>query len=67
MTQLCTLAPVTGETVRSSKATAVGNECDRPRELVHMDVTKLGRIPDGGGWCPRPQALRDHNVLTLDS
>jgi transposase InsO family protein len=22
----------------------------RPGELVHMDVKKLGRIPDGGGW-----------------
>ena len=25
-------------------------ERDRPGELVHMDVKKLGRIPDGGGW-----------------
>ncbi len=23
---------------------------DRPGELVHFDVKKLGRIPDGGGW-----------------
>ena len=23
---------------------------DRPGELVHMDVKKVGRIPDGGGW-----------------
>ena len=23
---------------------------DRPGELVHIDVKKLGRIPDGGGW-----------------
>ena len=22
----------------------------RPGELVHMDVKKIGRIPDGGGW-----------------
>lgn len=22
----------------------------RPGELVHMDIKKLGRIPDGGGW-----------------
>jgi hypothetical protein len=22
----------------------------RPGELVHVDVKKLGRIPDGGGW-----------------
>jgi transposase InsO family protein len=25
-------------------------ERDRPGELVHMDVKKIGRIPDGGGW-----------------
>jgi hypothetical protein len=23
---------------------------DHPGELVHIDVKKLGRIPDGGGW-----------------
>ena len=23
---------------------------DRPGELVHVDVKKLGKIPDGGGW-----------------
>jgi hypothetical protein len=22
----------------------------RPGELVHVDVKKLGKIPDGGGW-----------------
>lgn len=42
--------PMTGEVVRSSKQTAVRNQRDRPGELVHMDVKKLGRIPDGGGW-----------------
>jgi transposase InsO family protein len=25
-------------------------ERDRPGELVHVDIKKLGRIPDGGGW-----------------
>ncbi|MGC0252178.1 IS481 family transposase [Pseudactinotalea sp. Z1748] len=25
-------------------------EVDRPGQLVHVDVKKLGRIPDGGGW-----------------
>ena len=25
-------------------------ERDRPGELVHIDVKKLARIPDGGGW-----------------
>jgi transposase InsO family protein len=42
--------PMTGEVIRSSKATAVRYERDRPGELVHMDVKKIGKIPDGGGW-----------------
>ncbi|MEZ5209653.1 IS481 family transposase [Gordonia sp. PP30] len=25
-------------------------EVDRPGRLVHVDIKKLGRIPDGGGW-----------------
>jgi transposase InsO family protein len=44
------LDPITGEVIRSSKQTAVRYERDRPGELVHMDVKKLGKIPDGGGW-----------------
>ncbi len=48
--RLCTLDPMTGEVIRSSKQTAVRYERSRPGELVHMDVKKLGRIPDGGGW-----------------
>jgi transposase InsO family protein len=42
--------PMTGEVIRASKTTAVRYERSRPGELVHMDVKKLGRIPDGGGW-----------------
>jgi transposase InsO family protein len=42
--------PLTGEVIRSSKQTAVRYERERPGELVHMDVKKIGRIPDGGGW-----------------
>jgi transposase InsO family protein len=42
--------PMTGEVIRASKATAVRYERACPGELVHMDVKKLGRIPDGGGW-----------------
>jgi len=47
---LCNCDPMTGELIRSSKTTAVRYERARPGELVHMDVKKLGRIPDGGGW-----------------
>jgi transposase InsO family protein len=42
--------PMTGEVIRASKTTAVRYERSRPGELVHMDVKKIGRIPDGGGW-----------------
>jgi transposase InsO family protein len=42
--------PMTGQMIRSSKSTAVRYERQRPGELVHMDVKKLGKIPDGGGW-----------------
>jgi transposase InsO family protein len=41
---------LTGEPIRSSKQTACRYERDRPGELVHMDVKKIGKIPDGGGW-----------------
>jgi transposase InsO family protein len=44
------LDPITGEVIRSSKQTTHRYERDRPGELVHMDVKKIGRIPDGGGW-----------------
>lgn len=47
---LALLDPMTGQLIRASKATGVRYERDRPGDLVHMDVKKLGRIPDGGGW-----------------
>ena len=34
---------------------------DRPGELIHVDVKKLGRIPPGGGWrvvCLRVRCVR---------
>jgi transposase InsO family protein len=30
--------------------TVIRYERDRPGELLHVDVKKLGRVPDGGGW-----------------
>jgi len=52
--------PMTGEVIRASKATGVRYERDRPGELVHMDVKKLGRIPDGGGWRARGGTPTNH-------
>lgn len=47
---LCECDPLTGEVIRSSKQTAVRYERERPGELVHVDVKKIGKIPEGGGW-----------------
>ena len=48
--RLAVCDPMTGQVIRASKTTAVRYERERPGELVHMDVKKIGRIPDGGGW-----------------
>lgn len=58
------LDPLTGEVIRASKATTVRYERDRPGELVHLDVKKLGRIPDGGGWRAhgRSEAVRGRGI-----
>jgi len=42
--------PLTGDVIRTSKQTAVRYERDTPGELIHVDVKKIGRIPNGGGW-----------------
>ena len=42
MPRLCDLDRATRIVVRYQR--------DRPGELVHVDVKKQGRIPDGGGW-----------------
>ena len=55
--RLSLLDPITGELIRSSKQTALRYEHARPGELVHMDVKKLGRIPDGGGWRAHGRAM----------
>jgi transposase InsO family protein len=59
--RLCTLDPLTGEVIRSSKMTARRYERSRPGELVHMDVKKIGRIPDGGGWRSRGRQAANQN------
>ncbi|HSN10822.1 MAG TPA: IS481 family transposase, partial [Propionibacteriaceae bacterium] len=38
------------EVIRASRRTFLSYERDRPGSLVHVDVKKLGKIPDGGGW-----------------
>jgi transposase InsO family protein len=46
---LADLDRITGELLRS-RATEERYEHPRPGDLLHVDVKKLGRIPDGGGW-----------------
>ncbi len=41
--------PATGVRIRTSRPALVRYERATPGELVHVDVKKLGRIPDGGG------------------
>ena len=41
--------PATGMRIRTSRPAPVRYERETPGELVHMDIKKLGRIPDGGG------------------
>ncbi len=64
--RLAALDPMTGQVIRASKTTAVRYERSRPGELVHMDVKKLARIPDGGGWRahgrPAREQTRDRTV-----
>jgi transposase InsO family protein len=45
---------VTGEPIRRI-------ETARPGELVHVDVKKLGNIPDGGGWRKLGREQGNHN------
>ena len=57
---LADLDPMTGQLIRASKITATRYERTRPGELVHMDVKKLGKIPDGGGWRSKGQTTGNH-------
>lgn len=54
LNRLSHLDRVTGEPVRRY-------EHDRPGAMLHVDVKKLGNVPDGGGWrfVGRPQGERN--------
>lgn len=51
LARLCWLDRATGRVIRRYEHTA-------PGDLVHLDVKKLGRIPDGGGWRVHGRAAR---------
>lgn len=50
MPAIALLDPVTGVVIRASRATGLRFERPCAGDLVHIDVKKLGRIPQGGGW-----------------
>ena len=57
------LDPVTGVRIRASRRTQVRYEHPHPGDLIHIDVKKLGRIPDGGGWrLDGPDAIDHHGT-----
>jgi transposase InsO family protein len=48
-------------TRRELRGPIVRYERDRPGELVHVDIKKLGKIPDGGGWQAHGRAVGKAN------
>lgn len=48
--RLAELDRVTGELIRSVRHSERRYQHREPGSLLHVDVKKLGRIPDGGGW-----------------
>ncbi len=46
LNRLSTIDPPTGEDARQVKR----YEHDAPGDMIHIDVKKVGKIPDGGGW-----------------
>jgi transposase InsO family protein len=63
--------PLTGALIRATRASTVRYERNAPGELIHVDVKKLGRIPDGGGWRIHPAQSRanhrtGHRTLGFD-
>jgi len=45
--------------------TPIRYERDRPGELVHIDVKKLGRVPPGGGWRMRGRSTQVRRAKRL--
>lgn len=53
--------PATGTRIKTSRTQRRSYEHPTPGDLVHVDVKKLGRIPDGGGWRFRGMAAGKAN------
>lgn len=59
---LAWLDPVPGTPIRATRATAKRDEHEHPGDLVHVDVKKLGRIPDGDGWRAKGWTRANHQA-----
>jgi hypothetical protein len=59
--RLVDLDRISGELLRS-RPTDERYEHPRPGDLLHVDVKKLGRIPDGGGWRLNGAHATGHHV-----
>lgn len=66
--RLSDLDAITGQAVRTGPMSRVRYEREHPGDLIHVDVKKLGRIPDGGGWRlhGRPARPARHGGVGLD-
>ena len=63
MPNLWDLDQLTGVRIRAARATNRRHEREAPGDMIHIDVKKLGRIPDGGGWWADPdQSARNHTA-----
>jgi hypothetical protein len=52
--------PATGARIKTSARDKHRYEHAAPGDLVHVDIKKLGRIPDGGGWRAFGRDSRQH-------
>lgn len=50
MPRLAEVDRLTGELLRGRRHSDRRYEREQPGDLLHVDVKKLGRVPDGGGW-----------------
>ncbi|RFU42265.1 IS481 family transposase [Actinomadura logoneensis] len=56
--------PLTGTQIRATRHSDRRYEHPKPGAMIHLDVKKLGRIPDGGGWRMhgRSEAVRGRGI-----
>jgi hypothetical protein len=52
--------------IRAFRSTARRYEREGPGDLVHIDVEKIGKIPDGGGWRANGRGERPGSKRGLD-